>query len=248
MWRVAADWQVNTRYLDYVPAESRAGGVICLSGRTAAYRREAVVPNIEDLEEEVFLGRKCVSGDDGRLTWLVLKDGWKTVYQSNARAISMFPNTATAYIKQRVRWSRNSIRCYLTAIFRGWLWGAPLASQIRVFQILFTPVTQFITIFYVYWFATHNSPELAALSFLWLFAGRIVRSVSHLRQHPADIRFIPVYSLVVITVALPIKLWAFFTMNVHGWLTRDSLSVGGEGQSEASVGGGRHVAVGRSPL
>ena len=235
MWRVIADWQVNTRYLDYVPAESRAGGVICLSGRTAAYRRDAVVPNVPDLEEEIFMGRKCVSGDDGRLTWLVLKDGWKTVYQSNARAVSMFPNTGRAYVKQRIRWSRNSIRCYLTAIKNGWLFGTPLASQIRVFQILCTPITQFVTLFYVVWFYMNNAIALALLSFLWLFAGRIVRSVSHLREHPADIRFIPIYALVVIFVALPIKLWAFFTMNVHGWLTRTDSSRGGEGQSEESV-------------
>ena len=237
MWRVLADWQVNIRYLDYVPAESRAGGVICLSGRTAAYRREAVMANLEDLEVEMFLGRQCVSGDDGRLTWLVLKDGWRTVHQSNARAISMFPNTGVAYMKQRIRWSRNSIRCYLTAIFRGWLWGTPMASQIRVFQILLTPVTQFVTLFYLYWFTVSGASGLAVLSLLWLFAGRVVRSVSHLREHPEDLRFIPIYAVVVILVALPIKLFAFFTMNVHGWLTRTASSLGGEGQDEASVVG-----------
>ena len=37
--RRVAYWLLNTRYLDYVPAMSRRGGVACLSGRTAAYRR-----------------------------------------------------------------------------------------------------------------------------------------------------------------------------------------------------------------
>ncbi len=241
MWRVIADWQVNTRYLDYVPAESRMGGVVCLSGRTAAYRREAVLPNVEDLEMEIFMGKQCVSGDDGRLTWLVLKDGWKTVHQSNARAVSMFPNTMRAYIKQRIRWSRNSIRCYLTAIYRGWLFKTPTASQIRVFQILLTPVTQFVTLFYIWWFAAHNAPLLALLSLLWVFAGRIVRSVSHLKEHPWDVRFIPVYAVVVVVVALPVKLWAFFTMNVQGWLTRAADRFGNEAQTEATVSVGRGV-------
>ena len=35
--RRVAYWLLNTRYLDYVPAMSRRGGVACLSGRTAAY-------------------------------------------------------------------------------------------------------------------------------------------------------------------------------------------------------------------
>jgi len=40
--RRVAYWLLNTRYLDYVPAMSRRGGVACLSGRTAAYRRSVI--------------------------------------------------------------------------------------------------------------------------------------------------------------------------------------------------------------
>ena len=71
---------------------------------------------LENLENEFFLGRRCVAGDDGRLTWLVLASGYKTVHQSSARALSMFPDTFRAFVKQRIRWSRNSYRCYLTAV------------------------------------------------------------------------------------------------------------------------------------
>ena len=44
IWRRVADWLVSVRYLDYLPAQSRAGGVACLSGRTAAYRRSLLLP------------------------------------------------------------------------------------------------------------------------------------------------------------------------------------------------------------
>jgi GT2 family glycosyltransferase len=111
-WRRVADWMIDVRYLDYVRAQARAGAVACLSGRTAAYRRNVVLPVLEHLEDEFFLGRRCVSGDDGRLTWLVLASGYKTVYQSNARALSMFPDKGRAFLKQRLRWSRNSYRTY----------------------------------------------------------------------------------------------------------------------------------------
>ena len=144
VWRIIADWLVNVRYLDYVPAESLFGGVACLSGRTAAYRLAVVKPVVEQLEYEYFMGKQCVAGDDGRLTWLVLSQGYKTVYQSNARAWSMFPNEFQAFLKQRIRWSRNSCRCYLTAIYQGWLWQQPIVTQIRALQILLTPLTQFL--------------------------------------------------------------------------------------------------------
>lgn len=235
VWRIIADWLVNVRYLDYVPVESIFGGVACLSGRTAAYRLSVIKPVLNDLEYEYFMGKLCVAGDDGRLTWLVLSQGYKTVYQSNARAWSMFPNKMQAFIKQRVRWSRNSYRCYLTAIFNGWLWKQPLVTQMRALQILMTPLTQFFALIYIFYVAAYSLWLLVAVGVVWLFMGRLIRSISHLYEHPKDIWLLPLLTIVVITIALPIKTLAFLTMNKHGWLTRTTTSRGGEAQSEDSL-------------
>jgi cellulose synthase/poly-beta-1,6-N-acetylglucosamine synthase-like glycosyltransferase len=239
VWRRVADWILDLRYLDYVPATGRVGAVVCVSGRTAAYRRSVVVPVLEHLEHEFFLGRRCNAGDDGRLTWLVLASGYRTVHQSSARALSMFPNTLRAFCKQRLRWSRNSYRCYLTAAWNGWLWQAPLVSQVTVLQILFTPVTMFAAVYYVVLAGagpagTHG----LVLAGAWLLIGRMIRSLSHLRRKPGDIVLLPVVILVIALVALPIKVYALFTMNRQGWLTRRSALVGGEGQDEASLAPG----------
>ena len=48
IWRRVADWIIDLRYLDYVPATSDAGAVVCVSGRTAAYRRSAVMPVLSE--------------------------------------------------------------------------------------------------------------------------------------------------------------------------------------------------------
>ena len=235
IWRRVADWLVSVRYLDYLPAQSRAGGVACLSGRTAAYRRALLLPLLPGLEREVYMGRECVAGDDGRLTWLILSTGFRTVYQSNARAVSMFPNSLRAFFKQRVRWSRNSYRCYLTSIAKGWLWRQPFITQVTVLQVLLTPFSM-ATALVAVWFALRG-PGLAAglLAVAWVFAGRTIRGFSHLREHPRDLLIAPVVALVVIVVALPVKTWALLTMNTHGWLTRGSDRVGGEGQDQASL-------------
>jgi hyaluronan synthase len=236
IWRRVADWIIDLRYLDYVPATARKGGVVCLSGRTAAYRRSAVLPVLANVEHEYFLGRRCVAGDDGRLTWLVLAQGYRTEHQDSARALSMFPATFKAFCKQRVRWSRNSYRCYLTAMYQGWLWRQPLISQLTVFQILFTPVTMFAAVYYVAAAFTSPQRDLAVtLGILWLFVGRAIRSYSHLRRKPSDLLILPLVTLVIMMVALPIKTWAFVTMNKQGWLTRHADQVGGEGQDEASL-------------
>ena len=243
IWRRVADWLVNLRYYDYVPAMGRAGAVACLSGRTAAYRRSAILPVLPNLEDEFFLGRRCVAGDDGRLTWLVLAQGYKTVHQSSAQALSMFPSSFRAFVKQRVRWSRNSYRCYLTAVWKGWLWRTPLVTKLTVLQILLTPVTMGMALGYLIFSRLDATVHSAVLALIWLLLGRGVRGYSHLRRHPQEILLLPVTALVVIFIALPIKLYAFFTMNKQGWLTRSATSIGGEGQSATTLNR-EHAGVG----
>lgn len=235
VWRRIADWLVNLRYHDYVPAMGRAGAVACVSGRTAAYRRAVVLPVVENLENEFFLGRRCIAGDDGRLTWLVLASGYKTVHQSSARAVSMFPASFRAFVKQRVRWSRNSYRCYLTAAYKGWLWHVPFVTKVTVLQILLTPVTMGITIGYLVFARLELTTVSIVAAVVWLLVGRGIRGWSHLRRHPRDLLILPLLTLVVILIALPIKLYAFVTMNKQGWLTRHAGQTGGDGQTAATL-------------
>jgi hyaluronan synthase len=235
IWRVVADWMVNVRYLDFVPAMGRAGGVACLSGRTAAYRRTVVMDVLPQLEFEYFLGRLCVAGDDGRLTWLVLGRGFKTVHQDNARALSMFPDSFRAFVKQRIRWSRNSYRTYFTAMYKGWLWHQPLVTQITVLQILATPLSMSGALAFLALSLIGNHWSFVALGIGWLLGGRVIRGISHLRENPRDIVYAPLIVLATIFVALPIKTYAFVTMNRQGWLTRSADHIGGEAQTEASL-------------
>jgi N-acetylglucosaminyltransferase len=235
IWRRVADWLVNLRYYNYVPAMGSAGAVPCISGRTAVYRREAVLPVLEHLENEYFFGRRCIAGDDGRLTWLVLAAGYKTVHQRSARAVSMFPASLSAFIKQRVRWSRNSYRCYLTALYKGWLWRTPFVTKITVLQILLTPLTMGITIFYLLFSRLDHTWIGVTATIAWLLLGRGVRGISNLRRNPSDILILPVVALVVIVIALPIKLYAFVTMNKQGWLTRHADQIGGDGQQARTL-------------
>ena len=249
VWRRIADWLVNLRYHDYVPAMGRAGAVACLSGRTAAYRRSAVLPVLGNLENEFFLGRRCVAGDDGRLTWLILASGYRTVHQSSARALSMFPTSFAAFVKQRVRWSRNSYRCYLTALYKGWLWKRPLVTKVTVLQILLTPVTMGMALGYLLLSRLELTGRGVVLVLAWLLVGRGIRGYSHLRRHPQEIFLLPLLAIVVIAISLPIKLYAFITMNKQGWLTRASDRIGGEGQDAASLTSrkGRHAGFPLNP-
>ena len=246
VWRRIADWLVNLRYYDYVPAMGRKGGVACLSGRTAAYRRSAVLEVLENLENEFFLGRRCIAGDDGRLTWLILASGYKTVHQSSARAESMFPASLRGFMKQRIRWSRNSYRCYLTALYKGWLWRTPLITKVTVLQILLTPATMGMAMGYLLFSRLELTTRGITLVAIWLLTGRAIRGYSHLRRHPQEIVLLPLLALVVVFIALPIKLYALVTMNRQGWLTRTADSIGGEGQTASSLSADRSPVASRA--
>jgi hypothetical protein len=149
----------------------------------------------------------------------------------------MFPATFRAFAKQRIRWSRNSYRCYLTAIYKGWLWRVPLVTKVTVLQILLTPVTMGITIGYLVFSRLDLTWQSITLAVAWLMIARGIRGISHLRRHPAEILLLPVVTATVILIALPIKLYAFVTMNKQGWLTRSADTIGGEGQDAASLRG-----------
>jgi N-acetylglucosaminyltransferase len=106
---------------------------------------------------------------------------------------------------------------------------------VTVLQILLTPFSMATALVGV-WFAVRG-PGLAAalLAVAWVFLGRTVRGLSHLRRHPGDVVIAPLVALVVIVVALPLKTWALLTMNRHGWLTRDSDQIGGEAQNQTTL-------------
>jgi hyaluronan synthase len=72
--------------------------------------------------------------------------------------------------------------------------------------------------------------------------GRTVRGLSHLRQRPGDLFVLPLVAVMVVFIALPVKAYAFVTMNRQGWLTRSTDLIGGEGQGAATLvqGGPSH--------
>ena len=184
VWRRVAYWLLNTRYLDYVPAMSRRGASpACPGGRRPTAARP-ITPLLPALEHEIFLGRECVAGDDGRLTWLVLAAGYQTVHQASAQADSMFPADPLAFVRQRVRWSRNSYRCYLTALSQGWLWRQPFITQVTVLQILLTPITMGAAICYGSRWISEGGWIAVAIVLGWAVAGRALRAMSHLMENP----------------------------------------------------------------
>jgi len=211
------DWNLDLKYTDYAASDSMSGSVLCLSGRTAAYRRSIVLPLLPKLVNEYFLWHKCLGGDDTRLTSLVLKSGYKTVFQGTSVAKSVFEPSFGVYLKQKVRWSRNSYRAYLKAIFGLWPWRqGRLYYLMSAYHTVVPGLSLFISIAFL-----GISIYLQAYLFVyiwvaWAVISRLIKSYSHLRKRPVDIFLLPVVVLYYYLLSF-IKLYAFLTLTKESW-------------------------------
>jgi hyaluronan synthase len=192
--------------------------VTCLSGRTAVYRRSAVLPVLDGLANETFMGKRVISGDDKTLTLLVQAQGWKVRYQSTALVYTPGAVEIRTFLKQRLRWARNSWRADLKALFSGWTWRKPLLA-FHLIDRLLQPLTTLVAPLY-FSFALFSQNWLGATVVVsWWFLSRTIKLWPHIRQRPSSITILPWYVFFSYWSAV-MRIYAFFTMNQQGWITR----------------------------
>lgn len=239
IWERIADIYLDIRYTDEVPATTLVGrAVSCLSGRTAAYRTQLLKQLREPFLNETFCGRPCMSGDDKRYTTLVLQAGYSTWNQLDARVYSTFKPDFNGFQKQRIRWSRNSYRSDLRALWQGWVWRHPylafmlIDKTIAPFTLLVGPIVLVLS-------AALGNWGLVVALLIWWHLSRAFKILSHLQRRPKDWLILPFYIAMTYYMSL-IKGYALFTINEHKWLTRPVAIVDGKAErvSEADQAAG----------
>jgi len=224
--RRLADWIEDLRYHLTIPAQSLFGQVGCLAGRTIAYRREALEPAVEQLVQQRIFGVPVEVGDDRVLTSELLRNGWRTVYQSTALVFTDAPSDWGGFWKQQLRWGRSSQRETLLTL--RWLWRRPAAFACFVTDIV-TPFALFALFALSIGHALHPvasgaRSSLVTPELLLVYPGMLtsigVRQISHFRRRHADILRLPVFVLQLTLVLVPIRIIAFATMLHQGWGTR----------------------------
>jgi len=217
------DVYLDIRYIDEIRFLTAFGdAVTCLSGRTAVYRRFVALTALEDLMEETFWGRPVISGDDKALTLAVQSRGWKVRYQENACVYTPGATVMKVFLKQRLRWARNSWRADLKAIGSRWTWGKPFLF-FHLLDRLLQPLTTLMAPLFL-GFALFQGNWGAALFLLfWWFVSRSIKIMPHIQRHWLNIRILPWYVFFSYWSAV-MKIYAFFTMNQQGWITRWSRS------------------------
>lgn len=211
--------RLELRYWDDFPFLAKSGyQIACLSGRTAFYRKSVILPLLPDLVNEKFMGAKVISGDDKRLTYLVEAAGWKTAYQSTSQVMTIGEKKLSTFIKQQVRWTRNSWRNDLNALYQGWVFKYPVFAlylidrAIQPFTLLISPIYFIISLIFGLWI-----PVFTIL--IWWLITRAIKMYPHLKKYPSDILLLPIY-IVFNFVTAYIRIYALFSLNSQGWITR----------------------------
>lgn len=227
LWQRITDIFLDYRYFDENAAQTRMGrAVSCLSGRTAVYRRDLLLEVEAEFLEETFMGVPCNSGDDKRLTTLILERGWQTYMQRSARVWSTFPSKARVFYRQRLRWARNTWRSDLRALGRGWVFRHPFLAFTMVdkavssFTLLVSPIYLTVALLRHDW-------AVAGILSAWWVVSRSAKVLPHLRRRPSSLFLIPAYVLISFTMA-GVKLFALATIRTQRWLTRSVAVVDGE--------------------
>jgi cellulose synthase/poly-beta-1,6-N-acetylglucosamine synthase-like glycosyltransferase len=213
------DIQLDLRFFDEVMPLGAAGSALtCLSGRTAFYRRKAILHLVDDMVNETFWGKQCIGGDDKRLTYLIEANGWKGRYQHTARVYTPGAANLSTLFKQRTRWARNTWRADLRALCQGWVWKHPFLTFVLVDRLV-SPFTLSLSwVFFVLSLVFHLWIP-AAILFIWWFLSRSVRTLPNWLRHRRNLRFVPTYVFANFTMAI-IKIYALLTLNRQDWITR----------------------------
>ena len=198
-----------------------SGAVTCASGCCAAYRRDLVLPVLDEWEFQTFLGRPATFGDDRALTNRILASH-RVVYQSNARAETTAPDRLRVFLRQQLRWKKSWLRENLYVVRYFWR-KHPLAALFTYASIAFPFLAPFVVVHAVasavsagggsaLWFYLIGTYAMALLYSLWY----AVRRPDGLWFH--GVTFVAVYMAVLVFQTY----WGIFTMRDTRWGTRAS--------------------------
>lgn len=198
-----------------------SGTVTCASGCCSAYRRQAVLEQLEAWESQTFLGVAATFGDDRALTNRILRKR-RVVFQSTARCETVVPDSMRVFLRQQLRWKKSWLR-ESTYVCRYFWRKNPVAALFTYASIFFPLVAPIIVVHAVLlriasgsldglWFYLVGTYAMALLYSLY-YAFRRESAIWH-----HGLSFVAIYMTVLVFQTY----WGIMTMRDNRWGTRDS--------------------------
>lgn len=205
-------------------AQSTMGSVLCTPGALAAYRRQAVMTCLPEWINQQFMGQPSDIGEDRAMTNMILKQGYKVLFQRNAHVLTKLPEHYRGLYRMFIRWERSNVRENLmmskfafTNFRPGAKWGPRVLLANQWLQML---TTYPVLLLMAYFLLTHpllflSSTLLSVLIFSSLPALFFAR-----KYDSKEAVWAYVYSLFYTFGLFWIAPYAMATAARRGWLTR----------------------------
>lgn len=91
-------------------AQSVLGSVMCTPGALSAYKRKAVLTCLPEWINQTFMGQPSNIGEDRAMTNMILKQGYKVLFQRKAYVYTNIPERYQNLYKMFIRWERSNVR------------------------------------------------------------------------------------------------------------------------------------------
>jgi glycosyltransferase involved in cell wall biosynthesis len=223
---IMADFRLSVRYIDLMATTAVDRGASCVSGRTMCFRTEAIAEDAfhSAFLNETLLGIHLLSGDDKFLTRYVINKGYKTYHQLQTKCIltTTFESRPKKHLSQLVRWSRNTWRSDIIALFiERQIWLQNPFTAFLLFDKLFTPFFLFYGFVLIPVYSLMRMDYFIFVGWIgWLHFSRFLKLVLHFKRKPGHIIFLPIWIFYQYLMAF-VRIYALITMLQTQWGNRD---------------------------
>lgn len=206
-------------------AQSQLGSVLCTPGALAAYCKEAVMNCLEEWLNQTFMGQPSDIGEDRAMTNMILKQGYKVLFQRNACVLTNTPEKYKNLYKMFIRWERSNVRENIMMskfAFTNFRQGPKTGTRILLLNQWLKVIMAYPLLMLMFLFVlTHPLLFLSScLMSVFIFSSVQVFFYSKRQKSILESMWAYPYSIFYMFTLFWITPYAIATASRSGWLTR----------------------------
>ncbi len=206
-------------------AQSALGSVLCTPGALSAYRREAVFTCLEEWITQTFMGQVSKIGEDRAMTNMILKQGYKVLFQRKAYVYTNTPERYKNLYKMFIRWERSNIRENIAMsrfAFGNFREGSKSGARILLLNQWLKMTMAYPAMLLMLFFITTYPILFFSSTLLSILVFSSIQAIFYAKKHNvSEALWAYPYSIFYAFTLFWITPYAIATAGRSGWLTRD---------------------------
>jgi len=206
-------------------AQSALGSVLCTPGALSAYRREAVFACREEWINQTFMGKVSKIGEDRAMTNMILKQGYKVLFQRKALVYTNIPERYKNLSKMFIRWERSNIRENIAMsrfAFKDFRKESKVGTRILLFNQWLKIILAYPSVLLMLFFVCTYPLLFITSTLVGILVFSSIQALFYAKKHSvSESLWAYPYSVFYAFTLFWITPYAIATAGRSGWLTRD---------------------------